>query len=72
MQASKLLSHACLGTCVFCVTSLLALEGAADRSPPCGRSRVRRGRVPGPTSSQVKILFDVAYKLPVIGCLLFM
>ena len=33
MQASKLLSHACLGTCVFCVTSLLALEGAADRSP---------------------------------------
>ena len=34
MQASKLLSHACLGTCVFCVTSLLALEGAADRSPP--------------------------------------
>ena len=72
-NASKqALHHACLGTCVFCVTSLLALEGAADRSPPCGRSRVRRGRVPGPTSSQVKILFDVAYKLPVIGCLLFM
>ena len=53
MQASKLLSHACLGTCVFCVTSLLALEGAADRSPPCGRSRVR-GVAASPVLRQVK------------------